>query len=130
MKKLLSLLCLLPLMGCPSLGNEGEVNWEMVSVELDLLEQDLLDLAPLAGSPEREAQIVELAGYVAIIDLGVEAFLAGETENGTTFAAIDAALELLNQFVDDDDQIWVAVARMVLRRVAAYLPSETPAGND
>jgi len=126
MKKLLSLLCLLPLMGCPSTPNGESVNWDVISIETGMIEQDLLDLADVAeaNEPETAETLREIAGYVAVVKRGVDAYIAGGGPQGEeVFAAIDAALELADQLLkDDSDRIYVAAARMLARRIKAYLP--------
>ena len=111
---------------------EREPNWPVISTELQLIEGDLHDLANIvaADEPETADNLRQLAGHVHTVKRGVDAYIAGGGPQGQeVFAAIDAALELADQLLDPDDEtrIYVAAARMLARRIQAYLPQEPPA---
>lgn len=124
---LLSLVLILaPACVTPPGGGPPTIDWEIVSTELDLAEQDIRGIANAATDPDDAEKLNQLADHLATADDALEAWLeaGGEDADGAAqvLAAIQAALALAETFVDEDDQIWVELAKSLLRRAEAYLP--------
>ena len=118
----LTLICV----SCMTDPTTGETvpDWEVIEGELSLMQADIGDLANAADAenPEAAAALRQLVQHLGVVERGVAAYRAGAPVGADVFAAIDAALVLTGEFVDDEDQVWVTLARIVLRRVRAYLP--------